>query len=284
MIFPPSLETWAEPNLTPDYPGPATARMLGGALGYGQGGGMPGMAGMGGTSPGWMDWSQGVREYARPQPPSEPIPMPGSYPRPQFQPPSLPSSPGFLGNVWPMYGMPRPEALGPGFQFPSGYERLFQPFRFPSGYEQQFQPFRLPPSLPYPYNLSRFPWSTPGAMLREALPPLPAPAWYPQAPTAPLVPPEAQVAPTETEGAALRRARRAVTPAEARHEKEVPKGYEEVAASLPPGTSEEDIEAEWAYRTGRSKHKPRFRPLSKEQKEQINRAAEPYRGIPTPGS
>ena len=234
------------------------------------------MAGMGGTSPGWMNWSQGVRDYARPQPPMrspEPIPIPGSYPRPQFQPFPTPPSPGLLGNVWPMYGMPRPEALGPGFQFPSGYE-------------QQFQPFRLPPSLPYPYNLFRFPWSTPGAMPREALPPLPAPAWYPQAPVTPLVPPEAQVAPRrEEEGAALRRARRAVTPAEARHEKEMPRSYEAVAALFPPGASEEDIEAEWAYRTGRSTHKPKgFRPLSKKQKEEINRAAEPYRGIPTPGS
>ena len=227
MIFPPGMDTWAEPNLTPDYPGPATAQILGGALGYGQGGGMPGMAGMGGTSPGWMNWSQGVRDYARPQPPMrspEPIPIPGSYPRPQFQPFSTPPSPGLLGNVWPMYGMPRPEALGPGFQFPSGYE-------------QQFQPFRLPPSLPYPYNLSRFPWSTPGAMPREALPPLPAPAWYPQAPTAPLVPPEAQVAPTE-EGAALRKARREAAAERERRE------TEKLAIQYRPKTEEEKKEVE----------------------------------------
>ena len=272
MIFPPSLETWAEPNLTLDYPGPATAQILGGALGYGQGGGMPGMAGMGGTSPGWMNWSQGVRDYARPQPPMRPPePIPGSYPT---------SSPGFLGNVWPMYGMPRPEALGQGFSFPPGYEQQFQPFRFPPGYEQQFQPFELPPSLPYPYNLTRFPypynlskfpWGIPGAMPGEAGLPLPAPARYPQAPTAPLVPPEAQVAPRrEEEGAALRRARRSA--AKARHEKEVPKGYEAVAASLPPGTPEEDIEAEWAYRTGRSTHKPKH--LTKEEKEEIRRISE----------
>jgi len=228
MIFPPSLETWAEPNLTPVYPGPATAQILGGALG------------IGGTSPGWMNWSQGVRDYARPQPSPEPLPIPSSYPTPQFQLPSLPSSPGFLGNVWPMYGMPRPEALGPGFQFPSGYEQQFQPFRFPPGYEQQFQPFRLPPSLPYPYNLSRFPWSTPGAMPREALPPLPALARYPQAPTAPLVPPEAQVAPRrEEEGAAFRKKRRKEAAAE-RERRET----EKLAIQYRPKTEEEKKEVE----------------------------------------
>ena len=205
MIFPPGMDTWAEPNLTPDYPGPATAQILGRALGYGQGGG--------------MNWSQGVREYARPQPPSEPIPIPSSYPT---------SSPGFLGNVWPMHGMPRPEALGPGFQFPPGYE-------------QQFQPFRLPPSLPYPYNLSRFPWSTPGAMPREALPPLPAPARYPQAPTAPLVPPEAQVAPRrEEEGAALRKKRRKQAAAE-RERRET----EKLAIQYRPKTEEGRKKVKW---------------------------------------
>ena len=180
MIFPPSLETWAEPNLEPDYPGPATAQILGRALGYGQGGGIPGM---GRGMPGWMNWSQGVQHYGG---------APSAPSRPPFQPTLLPPRPPFQ-RTWPP---PRPP-----FQ-------PFQPFRFPPGYEQQFQPFRLPPSLPYPYNLSRFPWSTPGAMPREALPPLPALARYPQAPTAPLVPPEAQVAPRREEGATLRRARR----------------------------------------------------------------------------